>query len=243
MEQIKKGADNKKNWLWNAYPLGWIADYVSWFFANFVPITPNQISFLWEFIELFGIGMIALGGYKYMLLGIIIYHCGFLFDYVDGQIARARKITSYAGAYLDLLLSWINRSLIMLALGTGLYFTYNNILYFYLGLCICIIFFIDNLAKLKVYETLIGSDRFDLVKQERDRYYSMGKRTSTSLIGRIKNNLMEMLRPFSPFSFVFWGILLNISQYYLILMAVLVPIGFIMNFTRIYLKIASLPKK
>lgn len=241
LKQIKSGAEDHSDWLITFYPLGYLSHYVSWFFANFLPFTPNQISFIWEIIALIGIGVMAVGGYWWLLAGILIYHLAILLDYVDGQIARATDTTSMAGAYLDTVFSWINRSLLMLALGAGLYHSSGVIIYFYLGLSTCLFLFFDNLAKLKVYETFYGKGKPRLLIEYTKDMKMAGKKVPDGRMRRVRALLMDMMRPFSPFSFLFFTILLNASQYYLIMMAALVPILFLKNFFSIYKRVSSLP--
>ncbi len=241
-QEIVKGGEDRSNWSINIYPFGYISPYVSYFFARFLPFTPNQISFLWGIIGLIGIFVMSLGGYRYLLAGILIYHLAILLDYVDGQIARATKNTTIGGSYLDTFFSWINRSLLLLALGVGLYRTDGNIIYFYLGLIAGFFFFLDNFAKLKVYECFINEKRYDLIKKRVGEVYESGKRISRGgITSKIKVFTAEMLRPFAPFSLLFFSILFDVSQYYLILMAIIIPIFFIKNFIEIYQKIGNIP--
>ncbi len=235
-KEIVKGSEDKSDWTINIYPLSYPSHIISWFIARFFPfITPNQISFFWEFLALIGIFIMSLGNYWNLLTGILIYQLAILFDYVDGQIARTTKKTTIGGTYLDFVFSWINRSLLMLALGIGLYRSSEEIIYFYFGLSTCLFLLFDNLAKLKVYETLFSKDMYDIIIKQRDKLRKSGRRVQqANFIQKTKAFLVEMMRPFSPFSFLFFSILFNISEYYLIIMAILVPILFIKNFITIY---------
>jgi phosphatidylglycerophosphate synthase len=245
LKDIKDAEEEKSNWSINIYPLSYLSHYIAFFFVKFLPfITPNQISFLWGFISLVGIFLIGLGGYFNMVIGILIYHFAILLDYVDGQVARATKNTTLGGTYLDMVFSWINRSLLVFALGVGIYRMNGEIIFFYIGLWTGFLFMIDNLAKLKVYESLIGEDRLDLIQKQKEEIKKLGERKSKkSFLKNMLNFMAEMLRPFSPFSFLFFSIIFNIPQIYLILVSIIVPIFFIKNFVGIYNNIGNIPTK
>jgi len=131
-------------------PLSRVSPPVSYFFLKFTPITPNQISLAWGIIGLIGVCIMCLGGYWNLLIGILLFHFAILLDYVDGDIARAIKKTTIGGTYLDFVFSWVLRALLMLGLGIGLYNTFGNVTYLYLGIGRCVLLIIDNLNKLKV---------------------------------------------------------------------------------------------
>jgi len=64
-------------------------------------ITSNQVTLFWLFLGLVGAAMLSTGKYKWMLLGIIIYHLGHFFDCVDGNLARFRNKSTLKGQYLE----------------------------------------------------------------------------------------------------------------------------------------------
>lgn len=64
-------------------------------------ITSNQVTLFWLFLGLVGGALLSTGKYKWMLLGIIIYHLGHFFDCVDGNLARYRNKSSLKGQYLE----------------------------------------------------------------------------------------------------------------------------------------------
>ena len=64
----------------------YLANYITWIFAR-TPITPNQITILWVFLETLGPFLLVTGNYGYMLAGIMIYHFVAIIDCVDGRLA------------------------------------------------------------------------------------------------------------------------------------------------------------
>ncbi|MFC1685683.1 CDP-alcohol phosphatidyltransferase family protein [Nanoarchaeota archaeon] len=244
LQQIKDASDD-----WGKHPiniriLGPFSSYVAYIFARFTPLTPNQISFTWGFLGVVACFFIGLGGYSYMVFGAILYHFAVLLDYVDGEIAKAKKITTIGGTYLDRLFHYIHRGLLVLALGWGIYNTNGNIAYLYLGISTSIFLLLDNLNKLKVYETFANEKRLDLIYKMRESYMvATAYGQKKGLIKTVKDYTMELLRPNNPFSFLFITIVFNIPGTYLILMSIITPIVFLKNLVLIYRKIGNISTK
>ncbi len=241
LKDIKKNCD-----VWNDHPVnirifGYVSPYVSYFFTKFLPfITPNQITFAWGIIGLIGILIMTIGSYWYLLLGILIYHFAIFLDYLDGEIARATGKTTLGGPYLDNLFSSVNRGLLVLALGVGVYRVSGSIIYLYLGIVSGLFLIFDNLNKLKLYEALEEKKRLDLLKQVTGEYRIKGYKSSKkSFIQKMKSYCIEMLRPANPFSLLFFAIVFNVPGYYLILMTIVSFIAFVRNFLIIYNKIGN----
>jgi len=110
----------QRNWwdlLWNLF----IAKYVTYFIANYTKLTPNQvtaISFLFAFFA--GIAFY----YHFFILGAVLYQISYIFDIVDGALARVKKITSKFGAFFDVFTDWIKAPILIIIL---LYMTHEII--------------------------------------------------------------------------------------------------------------------
>src|SRR5205085_1740544 len=53
--------------------------------------------------------------------GLLAFHVHVLLDYVDGEIARCRQLTSVQGAYLDLMTDRLTFPLLVFCAGLGAY--------------------------------------------------------------------------------------------------------------------------
>lgn len=223
-------------------PFSRASPYIGPVFANYFPFTPNQITFIWEIIQLFGIFLIALGGYRNMLMGIVIYHLAFFLDYIDGDLARVIKKTTVGGAYLDKFFHYFNRSLLLIALGIGVYNSPGDKMYLFLGIWSAIFLLFDSMGKLKVYEAMISVNKVDLMFKEKEAFIEEGgTKKENGVFKTIKRYTIELLRPANPFSLIFFAILFNFPHYYLIFFAVLTPIIFISSFIKIYRRIGNTP--
>lgn len=102
------------------------------------PITPNQVTFLSLFLALLGhfffATVFSFGG---LVLGVAFVLLSFVFDSVDGQLARIRNSSSVIGGFLDFLMDEIKAVFLVTSLGYRLFYQnqLNNrwvaVLYFF----------------------------------------------------------------------------------------------------------------
>lgn len=93
----------EKEEVWSWYFLRRISIYISIFLSK-TNITPNTISWLsFIFFVITGI-FIIMGTPIYYLLSVITYNIGYMFDCIDGEIARIKNLTSKQGLFLDTLI-------------------------------------------------------------------------------------------------------------------------------------------
>lgn len=77
-----------------------ISFFFTWLFLN-LGFSANQVTFLQILAGILGSIFLAFKSIKFLLLGIFFLQLGFLFDNIDGEIARYRKEVSLTGKYLD----------------------------------------------------------------------------------------------------------------------------------------------
>lgn len=102
-----------------------IANYLTPKVAKFSrsPTLFNIIGFLIGFT---GIYLIAFGDFWQRVLGAVILIISYIFDCIDGQLARGFKLENGFGALLDTSLDSIKESLIFFALAWSYYLQTNN---------------------------------------------------------------------------------------------------------------------
>ncbi len=97
-------------------------------------ISPTTINFIGFFIGLIGISCIAFGDYPLRVIGAGILIISYIFDCVDGQLARGWNSTNNFGALLDTTLDSIKESMVFFALAWKYYLMTNNkYIFFYLA--------------------------------------------------------------------------------------------------------------
>ena len=202
---------------------GWISPYLIYLFS-ILSIHPNLITLTWIVLAFIGFYFIALGNYTNMVVGILIYHFALLLDSSDGGVARILGKTNAGGEFLDRFFSTINRSLILLVIGFGLFRVRQDTLFLYLGIFSAIFLNLENLIKLKGYEALINSNRFDIIKKK----IKKNRKTRHN----IKFYIYEAFRPGNHFTLSFFAIIFSLADLYLYIFSVLIFFQTIYVFTK-----------
>lgn len=102
------------------------------FIDNKLP--PTLASLLSIFISAIGSLFFLTGQLWWIFVGFIIHHIGYMFDIVDGQVARIQKNSSLLGDHIDAINHFFNIPIIFLCLGIGLYNATGMILFIYVGI-------------------------------------------------------------------------------------------------------------
>lgn len=127
------------------------------------PLTPNHVTYLaLMFNVLAGVSLIK-GSYLFYLLAVLFLQLGHLLDFVDGSLARIKKMSSLRGAWLD----GVTHEFLFLSLFLGLalgltihpnvfwqgFFAKFNLDYFYITWIFTIVSLFNFSAMLKVKST------------------------------------------------------------------------------------------
>lgn len=116
-KQSLKPADSKFN-LYFARPLA--APIVA--LCARTPITPNQITFISTLIMILALaGLIYFEGVMGLWIGVIGIELSYIFDCVDGQLARVTGRTSEVGGLLDFMMDELKAYLLLAAITLRLY--------------------------------------------------------------------------------------------------------------------------
>lgn len=134
----------RKSW-WAMLFILPIARRLSLFFINRTGISPNAIT-LGSFIFVVGAAIaFSSGSYTGMIIGAILFEINYLFDCVDGTVARVKQLGTPLGAYLDPVLDRWRIVILSLSLAWGQYTVTGSmttvwLLFCYLGLNNLILF-------------------------------------------------------------------------------------------------------
>ena len=94
-------------------------------------LTANQATLLMLFI---GFAAAIAFSFNQMFLGIILLHLWYMFDWVDGALARLKNQTSKTGWYYDHLIHLLNHPLFFVSISYGLYTQKHSIYILILGI-------------------------------------------------------------------------------------------------------------
>ena len=89
--------------------------------ALYTPLKPDHVTFFmifWGFIVGF---LFSFGTYWYMLVGAIAFEFLYVWDAIDGEIARYKKTSSLNGVFLDLIAHLTNMAVPFIGLTIGIY--------------------------------------------------------------------------------------------------------------------------
>ncbi len=99
----------QRNW-WDLLINLKVAKYITYFVANYTKLTPNNITFI-SFIFAF-FALIAISSHHY-IFGAILFQISYIFDIVDGALARVKNLTSKFGAFLDVFTDWFKAPILI----------------------------------------------------------------------------------------------------------------------------------
>lgn len=190
-----KKAVTKPHW-WATLFARRVSIYITWFIVKYTKISANQVT-IWQLIaSLFGLGLLCFSNTWIALIGTFFLHLGYIFDNVDGEVARYRKSQSINGMFLD----FVNHEIIIpLTFGCfsfHLYFSTGALIYFGLGIAI-ILCCMNPVGKAR--QTII----YYLVEKRNSPTYDFANyqnnESSTTLSGNIAsqngiNNLIKKTR-------------------------------------------------
>ena len=89
ISKFRKSFDVITNWVY--YP---IASYICTL-LSYTSITPNQVTLVGIISELCAIYFILAGFELNLIIIVVLLQCGYIFDLIDGMLARYKKIGFY----------------------------------------------------------------------------------------------------------------------------------------------------
>ena len=187
-------------------------------------LTPNQITFFSFLIGIVAAYCLATGVYKWIIVGGILVQLSYVFDCVDGEIARLKGIVSKKGAWIDTILDRFKEGLIIFGISFGLYNQISNSFVWVLGFIAFLSLFmmhsvLDTTAK-HFGEARLGMahSRFFLtrllgrigIKQE---YLTLGIGVYLAIItiGAVLNQLIWVLLYFVFIHNLYWILMIILS--------------------------------
>lgn len=139
------------------------------FVINIKFLTPNVISILAFISYLLGSLFLFIDIPYHLLISTFLLPFGFLLDDLDGQVARARKLSSKIGDYLDKVLDVSKIYIVTFCLSIAVYQQTQNALYVFLGFTACFFFNYRYYIKLETVFAQVDRDKEYLVKSAKKR--------------------------------------------------------------------------
>lgn len=121
-------------------------------------ITPNVVTVTAFILYALGCLFLFLNFPYHLYFAAFLLFAGYIGDDLDGQLARARKLSSTIGDYLDKVLDVLKIFLITSSLSFAVYLQTQNILHIFLGFTACFFFNWRYYIKLETMFSRINSD-------------------------------------------------------------------------------------
>lgn len=110
--EVKESFHNQESWL-NVLLIKYITIPITFLVVNYTRVTPNIISAI---SLVFGIMSAFFYFSGSLMLGAVFYIISYIFDAIDGKVARLTKTGKVYGAWLDIFIDRINLMLISTAI-------------------------------------------------------------------------------------------------------------------------------
>jgi len=169
-------------------------------------ITPDQITAFWLILQLFGSGFMVFGVYWMNVVGVVLYTVAMLLDYVDGQIARIKKISTYKGIYLEELGIYFGSPVFFLCLSIGVGRSSGDLRYLILGVvsALCIL-----------YSKLVQVNPLSYSPDKRAVLIQLRQSVSTRPANKYLGYGAFAIRRSNPLNLLLFGILFNVPHWML----------------------------
>ena len=135
LPEEKRRLDRDNPWLY--FVMRPISFYPTWLFLK-LGISANQTTYIGLIIGVIGCVFLAFGSYWAAIIGAVLINIGYLFDVVDGNVARYTNSCSKYGQYIDGMTTYIMVPLTFVAVGIGVFnhpdTCLNSLTHFLLGI-------------------------------------------------------------------------------------------------------------
>ncbi len=101
-------------------------------------VSANQITVFWILLGLFGLVALAAPKYGVRVAGAVLINVSYLFDYVDGEVARLHGRSSRWGLFLDLVGHGLIKTALFLAIGYRIVLATGRFEYLILAILACV---------------------------------------------------------------------------------------------------------
>ena len=168
------------------------------------PITPNMVTFCQFLVIIGATAAFSMGTRSSALTGAFLVLFSHILDCVDGELARAKKLTSKMGTQLELICHWVASGLLILGITSGVYEHTHKTIILYLGMLTLIGDYTFHFLYIHLSYTINkDTDYGHLHTVTRWLFRFMPINTNLAIIGGITNNIMIALTA--------WCAILNIS--------------------------------
>ncbi|MFF2848326.1 CDP-alcohol phosphatidyltransferase family protein [Streptomyces sp. NPDC058001] len=164
LHEVRRITQKKRDAWWTVLLVDPVATPLVRLTAKWTRITPNQITWGALLLGLVSAACFAMGDWRWLIAGAVLYHASFILDCMDGKVARLTGRGSVFGAWLDYIFDRIRVMACAIALMWGQYDRTGDTRYIWLAAGVV---FLDGLRYLNALE--IFKTRHNMRKQIKAR--------------------------------------------------------------------------
>ncbi|MZD10147.1 CDP-alcohol phosphatidyltransferase family protein [Streptomyces sp. SID5785] len=164
LREVRRITQKKRDAWWTVLLVDPLATPLVRLTARWTRITPNQITWGALLLGLVSAAFFAMGDWRWLIAGAVLYHLSFVLDCMDGKVARLTGQGSVFGAWLDYIFDRIRVMACAVALMAGQYHRTGELIYVWLAV---VVVFLDGLRYINSLE--IFKTRHTMRKQIKTR--------------------------------------------------------------------------
>lgn len=153
LDEVRRITQKKRDAWWTVLLVDPVATPLVRQTAMRTRITPNQITWAALLLGLVSAACFALGDWRWLIAGAVVYHLSFVLDCMDGKVARLTGQGSVFGAWLDYIFDRIRVMACAVALMGGQYHRTGDILYVWLAAGVVALDGLRYINSLEIFKT------------------------------------------------------------------------------------------
>jgi phosphatidylglycerophosphate synthase len=152
LAEVRSRTEKKRDAWWTVLLVDPVATPLVRWTAMWTRVTPNQITWAALLLGLGAAACFAQGEWQWLVIGAVIYHVSFIFDCMDGKLARLTGKGSEFGGWLDYIFDRIRVLICAVALMGGQYEQTGNVAFVWLAVAVVFLDALRYLDALQIFK-------------------------------------------------------------------------------------------
>ncbi|RFU85891.1 CDP-alcohol phosphatidyltransferase family protein [Streptomyces triticagri] len=153
LSEVRSITHKKRDAWWTVMLVDPVATPLVRLTVRWTRITPNQITWGALLLGLVSAACFAMGEWRWLIAGAVLYHLSFILDCMDGKVARLTGQGSVFGAWLDYIFDRIRVMACAVALMAGQYHRTEDIVYLWLAVAVVFLDGLRYINSLEIFKT------------------------------------------------------------------------------------------
>lgn len=153
LPEVRRLTQKKRDAWWTVLLVDPVATPLVRLTASRTRITPNQITWAALLLGLGSAACFAMGDWRWLVAGAVVYHLSFILDCMDGKTARLTGTGSVFGAWLDYIFDRVRVMACAVALMAGQFHRTGDIRYVWLAAAVVFLDGLRYINSLEIFKT------------------------------------------------------------------------------------------